>query len=128
MRAAVLFTVLSGLLLVCCAPPQTPTTTSQPGVVSGPGVDANEVKACTARGGSMHRVCLMGNMACVISYPDAGKTCTDKDECTGQCRFAGGTPPPPSATARGVCQQTSDPCGCFSQIIRGKVQPALCVD
>jgi hypothetical protein len=36
-----------------------------------------------------------------------------------------------AATGRdrqGACQQTSDPCGCFSEIIKGKVQPGLCVD
>jgi hypothetical protein len=69
----------------------------------------------------------MGLKACVVNYADGGKPCTGKAQCEGQCRLEG-PPPMPGATAMGVCQRTSDPCGCFTLVEDGKAQTALCVD
>ena len=75
----------------------------------------------------MQPVCMMGELACVIEYRDAGKRCTDKRDCRGQCLYEGPDPPPPSK-AIGVCQRTSDPCGCKAFIHDGHVEPTLCAD
>lgn len=75
----------------------------------------------------MQPVCMTGELACVIQYPDAGKRCTDKRDCKGQCLYEGPDPPPPSK-AIGVCERTSDPCGCKALIHGGHVEPTLCAD
>jgi hypothetical protein len=85
-----------------------------------------EVKACTARGGKIEPVCMMGELACVVRYRDAGKRCTDKSECAGECLYEGDDSPQVNAVGR--CQRTSDPCGCKAPVVHGRVQPALCAD
>jgi hypothetical protein len=87
---------------------------------------AAEVQACTARGGTIEPVCMMGELACVVRYRDAGKRCSDKADCLGECLYEGDDSP--QANAVGRCQRTSDPCGCKAPILRGRVQPALCAD
>ena len=94
-------------------------------VDDGSGDDTEET--CRAKGGTFRPVCLMGLKACVVNYADGGKPCTGKAQCEGQCRLEG-PPPMPGATATGVCQRTSDPCGCFTMVEDGKVQAAICVD
>lgn len=130
MRTAMLILSFVALLAAGCAPAAQPSqgTSAGPGAqVSSNGPRIPDAKTCAAQGGTVRPVCLMGNLACVITYADGGKTCTDKDDCLGQCRFEG-KPLPPGATAKGVCQRNSDPCGCYSEVIKGKVQPGLCVD
>ena len=110
------------LLIGSCAPavgqsPGSPTAT-----------ETDESRACIARGGTMRRVCLMGTLACVEPYPDAGKPCRDKSDCRGQCRYTAGPLPPVGAQVVGTCQASSDPCGCFATVMNGKLQPMLCVD
>jgi hypothetical protein len=70
----------------------------------------------------------MGKMTCVMAYADAGKPCTDKAQCLGQCRFEGGKPVAPEASVVGACQRNTDPCGCFGLVENGKLQAMMCVD
>lgn len=117
------FAVLIALLAIgACAPASAPSRDT-----GGPAKRLNPTEACEAEGGTYAQICLMGDWACVRRLPDAGKPCTDKAQCSGQCRFEGGTPPK-DATAVGACQRTTNPCGCHASVIEGKVQPALCVD
>lgn len=69
---------------------------------------------------------MLGTFECVVRYRDAGKRCTDKSQCTGDCLYEGRQPAPPGAT--GVCQRTSDPCGCRARVIGGNVQHTICGD
>ena len=39
---------------------------------------------CMASGGNWQRVCMMGTLACVQAYADAGKTCCSGSDCRGQ--------------------------------------------
>ena len=118
MRALLL---VFALVLVSCAPP--PSTAD----VSSGGGGLNPTQACEAKGGSYRRVCLMGVWSCVMPYKDAGKACTDGDQCEGrQCRLEGSAKPGDSVT--GACVRSSDPCGCFGLVEDGKSQGVLCVD
>lgn len=112
--------LILALVVVSCAPP--PSTAD-----GGGGGGLNPTQACEAKGGTYRRVCLMGEWSCVMPYKDAGKACTDGDQCEGkQCRFSGDAKPGDSVT--GACVRTSDPCGCFGLVEGGKLQGVLCVD
>jgi hypothetical protein len=74
----------------------------------------------------MQPVCMAGKLACVVRYRDAGKRCSDKRDCMGQCLYEGQDPPPPNAV--GSCQRTNDPCGCRAAIRDGRVQSTVCID
>ena len=123
---AVLFIAM--LVLASCAPPQ--AATDAPAAGSGAGSQSaakDDTQACVARGGTMRRICLRGDLACVETFSDAGKTCTDKKDCQGQCRYSGPSLPI-GTTVVGQCQRTTDPCGCFATVANGKLEGALCVD
>ena len=84
---------------------------------------------CLARGGTMQPVGRMRTMQCVVRYADAGKRCTDSDQCAGECRTADGTArPAPGAAAVGQCQADSNRFGCFTRVEDGKADATLCVD
>lgn len=107
------------LVMVSCAPVPPP-----PGVTSA----SPDVAACTAKGGTVRPVCRMQRPACVIAYSDAGKTCSDKSDCQGRCLYEGEAPTNSAATVTGQCQASSDPCGCFTTVVQGRMGPGLCVD
>ncbi len=84
---------------------------------------------CLARGGTMQRVGRMQTMQCVVRYADAGKRCTDSDQCAGECRTTDVTARPAQGTAAvGQCQADSNRFGCFTRVEDGKADPTLCVD
>ncbi|HWQ88133.1 hypothetical protein [Brevundimonas sp.] len=84
---------------------------------------------CIARNGTMQPVGRMQTMQCVIRYADAGKRCTDSDQCAGECRTADVTArPAEGAAVAGVCQADSNRFGCFTRVEDGKAEATLCVD
>jgi putative hemolysin len=84
---------------------------------------------CLARGGRMQPIGRMQSMQCVIAYADAGRRCTDSDQCAGQCRVADVTTrPAPGASAVGQCQADSNPSGCYTTVENGRAQATICVD
>ena len=105
-------------VMVSCAPTPPPITPS-----TGP-----DVAACAAKGGTVRPICRMQRPACVITYADAGKTCSDKADCQGRCLYRGEPPADDAAAVTGQCQATSDPCGCFTTVVKGQVGPGMCVD
>ncbi|MBR7619162.1 hypothetical protein JKL49_07140 [Phenylobacterium sp. 20VBR1] len=105
------------LVMVSCAPAPPPPISTGP-----------DVAQCTAKGGTVRPVCRMQNLACVISHTDAGKTCSDKSDCQGRCLYTGEAPADPATVVTGQCQATSDPCGCFTTVVKGHVGPGMCVD
>ncbi len=123
MRAVLLVAML---ILASCAPPQTPSVPTSGGTTASNTSSKDDPQACVARGGTMQRICLMGKLACVETYKDAGKTCTDKKDCSGQCRYSGKAAP--GSDVVGYCQRTTDPCGCFGTVADGKLEGTLCVD
>ncbi|HOY79266.1 MAG TPA: hypothetical protein PLN33_15730 [Hyphomonadaceae bacterium] len=82
--------------------------------------------ACTKAGGNVQPVCMMQRPMCVISFRDAGKTCSDSSECGGRCEVDGQAEPQKAAT--GKCTATNDPCGCFQIVEKGVAGYPLCAD
>lgn len=87
-------------------------------------------KACTAFGGSYTRAGFLGYYHCFVSYADGGEVCSDSSECEGRCMAtnASGYDPDAPDGQTGTCQKTDNPFGCFSAVVKGRVQPGLCVD
>ncbi|HZW16115.1 MAG TPA: hypothetical protein VFF66_07650 [Brevundimonas sp.] len=132
------------ILLGACAPQPGEPEPPVADIAQAPSTEppSDETRAtCQARGGEMQRVGLLGTWQCIIRYADAGKRCTDGDQCQGDCRSEVSLPPPPPGPPvvpkqsappppahEGVCQADSDPFGCFAVIEDGKAAPMLCVD
>ena|ERR1700733_6468457 len=124
MRIVTPLCALSLLLFVGCMSDQRGTT------------DA-EGHACMDHGGTWKRVCLAQEYRCVMSYPDAGKACSDSSECKGQCLVdltdkcdpGGGCThakvPEAGSEVRGMCQVANDPCGSFVVVKKGHAQPIV---
>ncbi len=133
----------ASLLAVACQPMPTASVDGEgdpePPVVRGidttdarPSVRAPEqaeASDCEARGGKMLPQGRMGTLGCVIAYADAGRRCTDREDCAGDCRVeeAEGTPHAGTA-AVGRCQADSSRFGCYTTIENGKAEATICVD
>ena len=90
---------------------------------------AAERAECEAAGGEVRRDGMLGWQQCVQTYTDAGKTCSDNDDCLGQCRLnIGETMPQPDETVTGTCQASDSPFGCYATVEDGKATPTICVD
>ena len=110
-------------LAYACAPTPAPTTSETPPADGGVSADA---AACAARGGEIQRVGRMQSERCVIRYPDAGKACTDKADCTGRC--LGPPQNASSAAVSGVCETNDSGWVCNAIIEHGRVVSSICVD
>ena len=75
--------------------------------------------ACARRGGQWQRVCRAQDLMCVTATKDAGKQCTDESECERRCLYEGATAKPDGAVT-GACQRDNDPCGLFTDVIKGR--------
>lgn len=86
--------------------------------------------ACEAQGGEVRQEGLLGLYRCVLPYADAGKECRDSDDCMGKCLAQDDITDYDAAPgeARGVCQATDSPFGCYAEVVDGDVGAALCVD
>lgn len=133
MRALVK-TILGGALCLAVAACAQPARTAAPDAPSAapPAVASSEptdAASCAAAGGSWQGVGLMNTPACVIPYADAGKACTDSDQCEGACwAEVAMTPEQAGGKVTGQCQPTNMPFGCHSEVIKGVAQPGLCAD
>ena len=76
--------------------------------------------ACKRAGGTQTGIV---GQACVFPTADAGKTCTDGDQCSsGECLAD-------SDTARvGQCGAMTSNFGCAARLINGKSDGVICVD
>jgi hypothetical protein len=85
---------------------------------------------CTAKAAFLDHRGMFGKVMCVTPFPDAGKACSDKSNCSGRCIIAyeklGGIADPSHAT--GQCQADDAQFGCYSEIVGGKVTQPICVD
>ena len=122
----------AALLMAACQPVPTTTptqtaSTDTPAVQTpAPGTDA---AACAARGGKMLPQGRLQSLQCVVSYADAGRRCTDGDDCQGDCRIeeVNGAPDA-GAAAVGQCQASSTRFGCYTTVEGGKAEATICVD
>ena len=113
----------AALLLAACAPvapaPDGPVITDQTPTAA----------ACAARGGELQPVGRMQSLQCVIKYVDAGKRCTDGDDCLGDCRIEDmASRPQEGAPAVGQCQASSNRFGWFTTVEGGRAEATLCID
>ncbi|QYF86157.1 hypothetical protein [Brevundimonas sp. PAMC22021] len=112
----------AALLLANCAPQAAAPVTDGP-------VRSADASACAQRGGTLKQVGRLQSWQCVVNYADAGKRCTDGDQCQGDCRLPDGAPTPaPNASVAGVCQANSDNFGCHTSVEDGKVGVGICID
>ena len=109
-------TAVAALLLSACAP------TAQPAAPSA----ENLASACVAKGGSIQPVGKAQIPTCVIPYADAGKVCTDKNQCEGSCILEGNIET--TGAVAGTCQKTNSLFGCYARVVNGKSTGAICVD
>lgn len=105
-------------LLTACAP-------SAP--ASAPPTAAQSLEAsCAARGGAIQHVGRIQMPTCVVPYADAGKSCTDKAQCKGDCILEGNLESKGLVT--GQCQKSNVQFGCFAHVVNGQATRAICVD
>lgn len=125
---------LALLVAAACAPVArtAPTANLAPQVappVSAPAaLKPVDEASCKTAGGDWRPICRMQKPACVISYPDAGKACTDGDDCAGNCVAKAAVAMTDGKPATGICSANNDPCGCMQLIEDGKALPMLCAD
>jgi hypothetical protein len=110
------------LLLTACAPVSAPSSPPVAPSTPPPSSARPDDVACAARGGTIRSVCRIQRLAGVFAYEDAGKACTDGDQCEGRCVVLTG-----DGSKGGVCEADSDPCGCTTELIGG-VPSSICVD
>jgi len=106
----------AALLIAGCAPTTQPAATTAETLAS----------ACSAKGGTIQPVGKAQIPTCVTPYADAGKTCSDKSDCQGQCVLEGNLEPRGPIT--GTCQKTDRQFGCYARVVDGKATAAICVD
>ena len=85
---------------------------------------------CRAQGGNWQRVCMMGSLACVKPYADAGKACTDGSECAGKRCLApqGANVLPGQGPMQGQCIANDNPCYFGINIEKGYTVPTAVAD
>lgn len=122
--------VLTALLAACGSAPTTVGTTTQTASSTPEAVEAyREARDvdCQAAGGTLQRLGRLQREQCVIPYADAGKACSRKSDCTGQCLAAGEAVA--GDVASGTCQRdASQNFDCRQRIDDGKAQGTICVD
>ena len=89
---------------------------------------AAEHEACMAKGGMVERRGMMQTELCVVPYADAGKACTDSDQCQAQCIAEGAVGTPPGETTAGICQRDDQLFGCFGVVEDGRIENGICLD
>ncbi len=95
------------------------------GEIATPGERAR----CEAAGGEIRPDGRRGWQQCIQTFADAGKTCSDSDDCLGECRVdLNSMPAVASQPVTGACQVNDSPFGCHATVEDGVAQPAICVD
>lgn len=121
--------ILTVLLAACSSAP--PAADTAPAAATSPEAaeayrEARDVD-CQAAGGTLQRLGRLQRVQCVIPYADAGKTCSRKSDCTGQCLASGEVAAGSAAT--GTCQRdVRQNFGCRQRIDDGRAQGTICVD
>ncbi|HAI45943.1 hypothetical protein D3C87_455810 [compost metagenome] len=83
--------------------------------------------ACRQAGGELAPLGRLQRVQCVVPYADAGKACSAKADCTGQCLAQGEVAP--GAKASGICQtDVRQNFGCRQRIDGGVALGTICVD
>ena len=123
----------AALLLAACQPlpaaTAAPTEQAEVTPVAQSAAGSQDPAACAAAGGKMLPQGRMQSVRCVITYADAGRRCTDGDDCAGDCRVDDvANAPAAGSNAVGQCQANSSRFGCYTTIEDGKAGATICVD
>ncbi len=120
--------VLAALLAACSStPPVADATTAAPTPEATEAYREARDVDCQAAGGTLQRLGRLQREQCVIPYADAGKACSRKSDCTGQC--LAGPEVAAGSAATGTCQRdVRQNFGCRQRIDDGKAQGTICVD
>jgi hypothetical protein len=124
-----LLVLAAALLAAACQP--MPADSGRTDLAEAPAArtPASDAAACAARGGKMLPQGRMQSLQCVVSYTDAGKRCSDGDDCQGGCRIDDvAQAPRAGAAAVGQCQATSSGFGCYTAVENGRAEATICVD
>lgn len=122
---------LAALLAACSSTPPAADTAVQAAAPDTPEAteayqEARDVD-CRAAGGTLQPLGRLQRVQCVIPYADAGRTCSGKRDCSGQCLATGEIEA--GVVATGTCQRdVSQNFGCRQRIDDGKAQGTICVD
>ncbi len=126
---------LAALLAACSSTPPAADATTQPAAQAATPDTPEAAEAyqnarevdCRAAGGALQPLGRLQRVQCVIPYADAGRTCSSKRDCSGQCLATGETKA--GVVATGTCQRDiSQNFGCRQRIEDGKAQGMICVD
>jgi hypothetical protein len=113
-------------LLAGCVPADEPAKPSDG--LAAEGQFSAGAASCQRAGGAMKPVGRMQTMQCVLTYADAGKSCTSGNQCAGDCRAASGIDIVPGRPIAGSCQATSDRFGCSTKVEIGRAEATICID
>ena len=123
--------IAAAFAIAACAPLQQdqPIASAAPQLAVEKPVPAATQSACLSQGGDWAPICRLQRPACVVKFSDAGKACTDSDQCQGVCYAnpAGGASQA-GKVVTGACSNNSNPCGCNARVEDGVASPILCVD
>lgn len=111
--------VLAALVLGACTPEPGPDEGTPTGRQPLSIPEEVTIKGCRESGGQRDG---LAGAVCTFPATDAGKICTDSDDCEGRCEAGDPT------AAIGTCSARISPFGCYSEMRDGVAQPALCVD
>ncbi|WP_173426917.1 hypothetical protein [Xanthomonas phaseoli] len=117
---------LCALLLTACSNSPATRQAAAANAPQPPHTVSADAAQCTAKGGQLRPVGRMQIPRCIVPYADAGKTCTDNSDCSGDCLATSIVPT--GAAATGTCQRDSDRFGCRQTVVGGRGQAALCID
>ncbi|MGY8563763.1 hypothetical protein L0938_10105 [Paracidovorax citrulli] len=124
MRLTLMLSLMLALAGCSSSPNAGDTATNAPAAV-----DNADAARCAAAGGELKPLGRLQRVQCVVPYADAGKACSAKAECSGQCLAQGETELVAGSKARGVCQtDVSQNFGCRQRIDNGVAQGTICVD
>jgi len=124
MRLTLMLSLMLALAGCSSSPNAGDTATNVPAAA-----DNADAARCVAAGGELKPLGRLQRVQCVAPYADAGKACSAKSECTGQCLAQGETELVAGSKARGVCQtDVSQNFGCRQRIDNGVAQGTICVD
>jgi hypothetical protein len=113
------FLIAAAVMALCgCAPVAAPAP-----VAETPSTES----ACAAQGGRLERVGRAQTLQCVIPFADGGNACRDGGECqSGRC--LGAVEASGQTNATGQCQANNTAFGCYTRIVNGRAEAAICVD
>ncbi|WP_411849310.1 hypothetical protein ACLB90_09650 [Stenotrophomonas sp. LGBM10] len=127
MRIVLMMFLLWALAGCSSAPHATGSTVPVASVEAG--ATTAQRAECEAAGGEARPLGRLQHVHCVVPYADAGKACSAKADCNGQCLAREGAELVAGAAARGVCQRDiSQNFGCRQRIDNGVAQGTICVD